>query len=129
MAVNYKSNLWSDGYTPIQESITSVYTSDAFEAHYEAASSTTPGQVKAGTASKSIYVTDVSISTDTAQWIRLEDNTGTPITAVSKKYLPANSVWSKTFKVPLKVAAGKDLNIDCGGSSGNVSVDITGYVI
>lgn len=101
---------------------------DAFQQPYEAASSATPQTVIAAQAGKSIYITDVSISTDTQQSVKLQDNTGTPIVIVSKKYLPANSVWSKHYETPLQVAVGKELDILCSGGTGNVSADIQGYV-
>lgn len=99
---------------------------DAFEQALEATSSTTPQKVREGNSGKSIYLTYVSISTDTAQWVRLEDEDG--LTIVAKKYLPANSVWTVRPRPTIKVAAGKDVMVDCGGSSGNISVELKGRV-
>lgn len=95
----------------------------------ELTASTSAQSVKAGTASKSIYVTDISVSVDVAMWVKFQDDTGTPVQIIGKKYLPANSVWSKHYSTPKQVPTGKALNIVCSVSSGNVSVDLDGYVI
>lgn len=101
--------------------------SDALQAEYEGASNTTPQQVIAGTVSKYIDIHQITISTDTAQWIRLEDNTGTPVVVIPKKYLPANGTLTIVYPMLRRVnpaATGKNLMVDCGGSSGNISIEV-----
>lgn len=105
-----------------------VYSDDCFQATITSANATSATQVKAKTASKSIYITDIVISTDTAMNIQLQDDTGTPVVLMEQMYFPASSIWSKTFVVPLKVATNKDLNV-IASASGNISVTVTGYVI
>lgn len=112
----------------IVEAKEAVYTENSFQATITSANATTATQVKAGTALKSIYVTDFVISTDTAMNIQLQDDAGTPVVLMEQIYLPANSVFSKSLKVPLKVATGKDLNV-VASASGNISVLVTGYII
>ncbi|SRR6266568_1318037 len=100
---------------------------DNFQATINSADASSATQVKAGVASKSIYITDLIISTDTALNFKLQDNTGTPVVLGNKLYFPAVSIFSKSFKTPIKVATGKDLNILASGA-GNVTVIATGYV-
>lgn len=101
---------------------------DAFQVRITTADATTAVAVKALTASKSIYITDVVISTDTAMNIRLQDGAGSPVVLVGALYMPASSVWSKTFQTPIKVAVATALNV-LASLAGNVSVTITGYVL
>lgn len=102
---------------------------DDFEATQELSSSTSPQQVYAGVANKYLEIHSISISTDTAQWVKLQDNAGTPAKITSKKYLPANGTWTKSFTKPKRVALGKDINAVCGGAVGNISVDIEGRIV
>lgn len=101
--------------------------SDAFNVAVEFTASTTPQSVKALTSDKSHYITDISVSVDSAMWVQLVDTDGTFITG--KKWLPANSVWSKHYKTPKKVVLSKAIMLDCSVSAGNVSVDVDGYTI
>lgn len=89
--------------------------------------STTPQQVKDAIASTYIYITDIMISTDSAGWVQVEDNTGTPVVLIPKLYLPANSVFAKSYKTPIKVPLGKKIMIDSSLSSGNLSVGVEGF--
>jgi len=103
------------------------YRADSFNVATDYTASTTPQSVKALTSAKSHYITDISISVDAAMWVQLVDTDATAITA--KKYLPANSVWSKHYSTPKKVATAKAILLDCSVSSGNVGVDVDGYTI
>lgn len=103
------------------------FRSDSFNAVGTFTASTTPQSVKALTSAKSHYITDISISVDAAMWVQLVDTDGTAITGA--KYLPANSVWSKTYRTPKKVITAKAILLDCSVSSGNVTVDVDGYTI
>lgn len=102
--------------------------SDSYEAELETADATTAVTVKAAVSSKSIYITDISISTDTAGWVKIQDSAGSPATIIAKKYLPANSVWSKTYVNPKQVVNGNAVKV-LAQNAGNVSVDMNGYAI
>lgn len=102
--------------------------SDAFLAIYNSSDASTAAQVKAATSAKSIYLTDIVISVDTAMNVKIQDDTGTPVIYIEPLYLPANSVWSKTFTTPIKWASNKPMMVKAS-VSGNISVTATGYVI
>lgn len=101
---------------------------DAFQATITSANATSATDVKAKTAAKKIYVTDLIISVDTAMNVQLQDDTGTPVVLMEQIYLPAVSVFSKTFATPLMVDTNKDLEV-ITSASGNISITVTGYVI
>lgn len=101
--------------------------SDDFQSTITSADATSATSVKVKTASKKIYVTDIIISVDTAMTVQLQDD-GTPVVLMEQIYLPANSVFSKTFSTPLVVDTNKDLDV-IASVSGNISVTVTGYVI
>lgn len=100
--------------------------SDAFDSALATADATTAVLVKALTLSKAIYLTDVAISTDTAGWVQLEDTDGTIV--VSRKYLPANCVWSKSYVTPKLMVTAKGLYVKAQ-NAGNITVGVNGYVI
>lgn len=111
------------------EAAQAVYAVEAFQATITSANATTATTIKANaTASTSIYITDLIISTDTAMNIQLQDSTGTPVVMMEQIYMPAVSVFSKTFRIPIKVTAAKDLNV-ITSVSGNISVFVSGYLI
>lgn len=96
-------------------------------ASVELSSSTAPQVVFAGTTGYTPFLVNVVISTDTAQWVKLINDGGGTI--ISKKYLPANSVWSKTYDlVPRQGYPSQGVKVVCGGSTGNISVDIGYYL-
>jgi len=101
---------------------------DAFEATITSANATSATAVKAKTAGKSIYVTDIIISVDTAMNVQLQSDAGTPVVHMEQIYLPANSVFSKTFRTPIQLATNVDLDV-ITSASGNISVTALGYVI
>lgn len=101
---------------------------DAFQATITSADAQAATQVKAKTSAKKIYITDLIISTDTAMNIQLQDDAGGPEVLMEQIYVPANSVFSKTFSTPLLVATNQDLDV-IASASGNISVTVTGYVI
>lgn len=102
--------------------------SDAFQATITSANATSATQVKAKTASKRIYVTDIIISVDTAMSVQLQDDAGTPEVLMEQVYLPANSVFSKVLSTPMRLAVNVDLDV-ITSASGNISVTALGYVI
>jgi len=108
--------------------ISTARRADAFQATITSADATTATQVKAKTASKKIYITDLVISVDTAMSIQLQDDAGTPEVLMEQIYLPANSVFSKAFNTPLVVATNQDLDV-ITSAAGNISVTCTGYVV
>jgi hypothetical protein len=99
-----------------------------FQATITSANATSATAVKAKTTAKKIYVTDLIISVDTAMNVQLQDDNGSPVVLMEQVYLPANSVFSKTFSTPLVVATNQDLDV-VASASGNISVTVTGYVI
>ena len=99
---------------------------DAFQSTMTSADAQFAKQVKALTASKSIYITDVVISVGTAMSVQLEDSAATVI--MEQVYLAANSVFSKSFTTPLKLGSGVGLNA-VASTAGNVSVTVSGYVL
>lgn len=101
---------------------------DAFQVKYDALSNTTPQQVKVGTSGKSVYITDISISTDITQSVQIQDNNSTPEILIPRKFLPANSAWLKSYITPKQVAPGKDINVVTSGSANSVTVEINGYI-
>lgn len=101
---------------------------DSFQSTITSANATSATAVKAKTASKKIYVTDIIISVDTAMNVQLQDDAGLPEVLMEQIYLPANSVFSKTFSTPLMVATNQDLDV-VASASGNISVTVTGYII
>jgi len=100
---------------------------DSFKARFNGTSSTSVQEVKAATASKKHHITDCVISTDTAQWVAIVDGAASVI--LGPYYMPANSVLPLHFNTPVQGSTNTALNVDCGGSSGNVTVDIAGYTI
>ena len=100
--------------------------SDAFNAQLEFTDVTTLTTVKAATASKKHYITDISISLSVAGWVQIKDGTGTIL--CPKKYMPANSVWSKTFSTPKQTATNTTIQI-IQQNAGAGSVEIDGYTV
>lgn len=102
-------------------------TSNAVNATVASADTTTPATVCAAQASKKIYITDIIISTDTAMNIQLEDGDGTVM--MEQIYVPASSVFSKSFRIPLaQPAVNKTIKVR-GSLAGNVTVTVTGYAL
>lgn len=99
---------------------------DAFHAQFNATCSTTPQAVKAATASKKHYITDLLISVDTAGWYTILDGA---TVICGPYYMPANSVLPRKLETPIPGTLNTALNVDCSGSSGNVTVEIDGYTI
>jgi len=102
---------------------------DAFEAVLESANVTSATAVVAAPSNtnQSIYITDVTISTDTIGWIKLQDNAGSPNTIVPKKYFNTNGHYTHTYAVPKRIIAGNALNV-IAQNAGNVSVEVNGYI-
>jgi len=89
---------------------------------------TSATQVKEKTADKRIYITDLIISVDTAMNVQLQDDAESPAVTMEQIYLPANSVFSKSFLTPLQLAENVDLDV-ITSVSGNISITTTGYVV
>jgi hypothetical protein len=100
---------------------------DAFHAHFNGTSSTSVQEVKAATADKRHYVTDLTISTDTEQWVAIVD--GASNVLIGPFYMQAKTTVVKHLSTPVPGSINTALNVDCGGSSGNVTVDLDGYTI
>lgn len=101
---------------------------DAFQATITSGDASSATQVKAKTAAKNIYITDLIISVDTAMNVQLQDDAVSPEVLMEQIYLPAVSVFSKIFETPIKVATNQDLDV-ITSASGNISVTVTGYVV
>lgn len=113
---------------PTKESTIPVYSTDSFQATITSSNATSATAVKSKTADKKIYITDVIVSVDTAMSVQLQDDAGTPVVVMEQMYMPANSVFSKTFKTPLVIATNQDLDV-ITSVSGNISVTVSGFVI
>ena len=100
---------------------------DAFHAHFNGSRSTSVQEVKAATTSKKHYITECTISTDTAGWISIVDGASTVL--LGPYYMPANSVLPLKFSTPVPGSINTALNVDCDAATGNVTVDIEGYTI
>lgn len=100
---------------------------DAFQATITSADASTATSVKAKTAAKKIYVTDLIVSVDTAMNVQFQDD-DSPTVLVEQMYMPANSVFSKSFSTPLVLGTNVDLDV-ITSTSGNISVTALGYVI
>ena len=100
---------------------------DAFHARFNGSRSTSVQEVKAATASKKHYITDLLISTDTAGWITIVDGASTVL--CGPYYMPANSVLPRHLAVPIPGSTNTALNVDCDAATGNVTVEIDGYTI
>lgn len=101
---------------------------DAFQATINSADATSATTVKGATTSKSIYVTDIIISTDTIMSVKLQDNAGTPVVLMQSLYIDSYKPFEKHFETPILVANGNALNV-IASVAGNISVTALGYVI
>jgi len=106
--------------------------SDAFQASINFAANTAQ-TVQAATVAKSIYITDVVISSDggAACNVLLQDNAGTPNVIMNKIYFPNTTATTVNlhFSVPKVVVAGNLLAALCSSATPNITVDVVGYVI
>lgn len=121
-------NIDSNGVESDKVGVSPTRRSDAFQATITSANATSATQVKAKTAAKRIYVTDLIISVDTAMNVQLQDDAGSPAVLMEQVYVPANSVFSKVFSTPLMLAVNQDLDV-IASATGNISVTVLGYVI
>lgn len=121
-------NHLSSGTTKVSQTTIPVYSQESFQATITSANATSATTIKTGDTGKIIYITDMIISVDTAMNVQIQDSTGTPVVMMEQVYLPANSVFSKQFKTPLKTSVSMDAKV-VTSASGNISVTITGYLI
>lgn len=121
-------NIDSNGVESDKIGVSPTRRSDAFRATITSADATSSTVVKAKTAAKRIYVTDLIISVDTAMNVQLQDDAGSPEVLMEQIYLPANSVFSKVLSTPIMLAVNQDLRV-ITSASGNISVTVLGYVI
>ena len=102
---------------------------DRFQLTITSADATTATQVVAGVDGKSIYLTSLLISTDTATNFQFQDDNASPAVLIEQIYMGSNSTvgmaWHMQF--PIKVAEAEDLDVIAAGA-GNVSVTVTGYI-
>jgi hypothetical protein len=89
------------------------------------ADATTGMIVKAATVGKTLYLTDIVISTDTATTIEVQDTASTVV--AQHMYFPAVSIWSKTWSTPLILALGTGLKV-IAADAGNVTCTISGFL-
>lgn len=106
-----------------------VASPDGFEVNLSFTASTSPQLVKAATALKKIYITDIVVSSSAIQTVRFEDDTGTPNIIIPTKFLPANSVYSRMYRLAKQLETNKALNMVCSTGSGTVTVELMGFVI
>jgi len=96
----------------------------SFRNIYSTADATTPEQFLFGIPGKTAVITDIVISTDTAlkAWVEDDDNA----VLIVDLYLPATSVWSKTWSSPIELTEGYSAYI-ASSVAGNISITVTGY--
>lgn len=82
-------------------------------------------QIKAATASKSIYLTDIVASSSTAMRVDIKDSDGTIKFTV---FLAANTPFAKTFNTPLKLTAAKAL-VASASVQAPLAITACGYII
>lgn len=121
-------NVDANGVESDKVGVSPTRRSDAFRATITSANATSSTVVKAKTAAKRIYVTDLIISVDTAMNVQLQDDAGSPEVLMEQIYLPANSVFSKVLSTPIMLAVNQDLRV-ITSASGNISVTVLGYII
>jgi len=71
-----------------------------------------------------MLLSDTVISTDTAMNLTIKDADGTNL--IGPLYMPANSVFSKTWDPAIVCPVNKDLKI-LASTAGNISATVTGY--
>lgn len=96
-----------------------------FEVGVDLTCGTAPQTVKAATTNVNIFITDITISTDSASSFKITNSGGG--TVITRKFLPANGTWSKQYRFPKQSGVGSGLFLICSASSGNVTVDVNGY--
>lgn len=97
---------------------------NSFSANLVTNNATTPILVKQATASKTMYLTDIILSSSAANRVDLRDVDGTVIFTV---YLGASSPFQKTFTTPKEVTAGKNLLVK-SATAVNLAVSVDGYI-
>jgi hypothetical protein len=100
--------------------------SDSFGVTIASSNATTATQVQAATVGKSIYLTDLVISAESAMTVNLQDSDGTPV--IRNLYFPATSIFAKAFQTPIKVTSAKALNVKSSVAAG-ISVTATGFIV
>ena len=98
---------------------------ETYQEHIYTTDATSDEVVKAGVASKNIYVTDYVVSTSVDVTLEIKDSPGNETFFIL--FLPANSVWSKSMSVPTVVATGDGISIN-STVAGDITVTIAGYV-
>jgi len=105
-----------------------IVQSARFQATIASADATSATQVQAKAAGKSIYITSLVLSTDTAMNLKLQDDAASPAVILQSVHLAANGgvalSWPEDW--PLKVAENQDLDV-IASASGNISVTVVGY--
>lgn len=85
-----------------------------------------------GVTGKSIYLTNITISSDglAASSVKIQSTAGSPVVIVNNIYFP-NVAFSITlnFASPKKVAVNDGINALCSSATPNVTVDVVGYQI
>lgn len=103
-----------------------VRRADAFQSQVSSADASGTVAVKAATAAKSIYITDLNLSVNTAMNVKFQD--GTAAILIPTMYLPGSATWSKSFITPIKVPGTDAFNV-VSSASGSITIVAAGYVI
>ena len=83
--------------------------------------------IVAAVAGKSHFITHISIYCQVAETMTIQDNTGTPVVIIPAVTFSATSApYQINFINPIKVAAGKTINV-LGGGAAQVDVLVQGY--
>lgn len=114
----------TSGYLSVQEHNRLI-----FECNDNQSTAQTNTQLEAAPgASLSFYITDISMSTDTAMNIKLvEDTSGSATTRAGPYYFAANGGIVANFKSPLRISTNKDVGYT-SSEAGNHTVEIHGYI-
>ena len=99
--------------------------SDSFDVAFSSENAVSGNIVKTATSGKSIYITDLIISSQHAGQVWLQDSDGTMVTKIF--YMAANGNISHTWNTPKKVVASKNLLVKTTGNM-HFTLDIAGYI-
>ena len=98
------------------------------DANVNSADATSATQLIAKSAAQKYYLTSVTVSTDTAMNITLQDDNGAPVVLWGPHYFAANTgaPYTIPLSTPIDVATNQDLDF-ITSVAGNVTVTVTGY--
>lgn len=99
---------------------------DGFNATVTGSTTTSAQTLRAATSGKSIYITDLIISSSVARQVNLEDSDGTMM--MHQISLAANSTLNHSFSSPLKITESKALNYRISKTGGVLTITVCGFV-